>query len=71
MAFIAHGDDKGKLCVIVDVVDQNRVICCGLFSFLTLKMPRKPASENVCFCRLLNILKFSNLFLHTGKQCGL
>ena len=39
---------------------------------LTLKMPRKPASENfVCSCRLLNILaNFSNLFLHTGKQCG-
>ena len=31
---------------------------------LTLKTPRKPASENVtCFCRLLNILaNFSNLF---------
>ena len=39
---------------------------------LTLKTPRKPASENVvCLCRLLNILaNFSNLFLHTGKQCG-
>ena len=39
---------------------------------LTLKMPRKPASENVvCSCRLLNILaNFSSLFLHTGKQCG-
>ena len=39
---------------------------------LTLTMPRKPASENVvCLCRLLNILaNFSNLFLHTGKQCG-
>ena len=34
---------------------------------LTLKAPRKTASENVvCLCRLLN----SNLFLHTGKQCG-
>ena len=35
-------------------------------------MPRKLASENVvCLCRLLNILaNFSNLFLHTGKQCG-
>ena len=42
--------------------------CCGL----TLKMPRKPASENVvCLCCLLNILaNFSNLFLHTGKQYG-
>ena len=40
--------------------------------FLTLKMPRKPASENVIrLCCLLNILaNFSNLFLHTGKQCG-
>ena len=39
---------------------------------LTLKTPRKSASENViCLCRLLNILaNFSNLFLHTGKQCG-
>ena len=39
---------------------------------LTLRMPRKPASENViCLCCLLNILaNFSNLFLHTGKQCG-
>ena len=39
---------------------------------LTLKAPRKPASENVlCLCHLLNILaNFSNLFLHTGKQCG-
>ena len=44
-----------------------------LLSALTLKMPRKPASKNVvCLCRLLNILaNFSNLFLHTGKKCGL
>ena len=37
---------------------------------LTLKMPRKPASENVvCLGRLLNSLaNFSNLFLHTGKH---
>ena len=42
------------------------------FSLLTLKAPRKTASENVvCLCRLLNTLAdFSNLFLHTGKQCG-
>ena len=39
---------------------------------LTLRVPRKPASENVvCLCRLLNIpANFSNLILHTGKQCG-
>ena len=41
-------------------------------NILTLKMPRKPASENVvCLCCLLNILaNFPNLFLNTGKQCG-
>ena len=39
---------------------------------LTLKLPRKPASENaVCLCRLLNILaNCLNLFLPTSKQCG-
>ena len=52
--------EPGGLVVIV--TDQS----------LTLKLPRKPASENVVWqCRLLNILaNFSNLFLHTGKQCG-
>lgn len=25
VAFIAFGPDEGKLCVIVDVIDQNRV----------------------------------------------
>ena len=40
------------------------------FEPLTLKMPRKPASDNaVCLCLLLNMLaNFSNRFLHTGKQ---
>jgi large subunit ribosomal protein L14e len=33
VAYIAHGDDKGKLCVIVDVIDQNRV--CLPFFFNT------------------------------------
>ena len=44
----------------------------GRRAILTLKAPRQTASENVvCLCRLLNILAdFSNLFLHTGKQCG-
>ena len=46
-----------------------RVLCNPKDVF---KMLRKPASENVvCLCCLLNILaNFSNLFLHTGKQCG-
>ena len=39
---------------------------------LILKTPRKPASENVCSCHLLNILaNFSNLFLHTEEQSDL
>ena len=46
--------------------------CDKLLFSLTLKTPRKPASENViCLCHLLNILaNFSNLFLYTSKQCG-
>ena len=44
---------------------------CCILRVLTLKMPRKPVSENVvCLC-LLNILaNFSNLFFHKDKQCG-
>ena len=52
---------------------REMISSCGIKVFsLTLKMPRKLASENVfCSCRLLNILaNFSNLFLHTGKQSG-
>ncbi|KAL8618072.1 60S ribosomal protein L14 [Nucella lapillus] len=29
VAYIAHGNDKGKLCVIVDVIDQNRALVDG------------------------------------------
>ena len=38
-------------------------------NLLTLKTPRKPASENiVCLCCLLNVLaNFSDLFLHAGR----
>ena len=52
--------------------ESSTVINVQAIAVLTRKMPRKPASENVvCLCRLLNILaNFSNLFLHTGKQCG-
>ena len=41
-------------------------------SIVSVKIARKPASENVvCLCRLLNILaNFLDLFLRTGKQCG-
>ena len=37
------------------------VVSPTVFRGLTLKAPRKTASENV---------DFSNLFLHKGKQCG-
>lgn len=33
VAYIAYGEDKGKLCVIVDVIDQNRV-WLQLFNYL-------------------------------------
>ncbi|KAK3608028.1 hypothetical protein CHS0354_031014 [Potamilus streckersoni] len=29
VAYIAYGPDKGKLCVIVDVIDQNRALIDG------------------------------------------
>ncbi|CAG5133791.1 unnamed protein product [Candidula unifasciata] len=29
VAYIAHGDDKGKLVAIVDVIDQNRALVDG------------------------------------------
>ena len=43
---------------------MKRPKCAALKVVLTLKTPRKPASENViCLCRLLNILaNFPNLF---------
>ena len=42
----------------------NDVWGCAIITSLTLKAPRKTASENVdCLCRLLNILaNFSKLF---------
>ena len=66
----------GISCVLLSLkVKKMRMLSAanlhGLVN-LALKTPRKPASENVvCLCRLLNIhANFSNLFLHTGKQCG-
>ena len=59
---------KGFYCIYLLLLHQT--ICCSTqWNRLTPKMPRKSASENVCLCRLLNILaNLSNLFLHTGKQ---
>ena len=64
-----------RTCLPTKDSDQPLRPCSLINAFaghLTLKAPRKTASENVvCLCRLLNILaNFSNLFLHTGKQCG-
>ena len=53
--------------------DRSYELQCavGFSGKLTLKMPRKPASENgVCLCLLIILANFSNLFLQTGKQCG-
>ena len=49
---------------------EIKVMFHGSKTSLTLKTPRKPASENVvCLCRLLNILaNFSNLFFHIGNS---
>merc|ERR1712066_644570 len=37
VAFIAHGDDKGKLAVIIDVIDQNRALIDGPCSGVSRK----------------------------------
>ena len=64
---------EGYICSFQSVIDAVLFFALSFhFSgiLLTLKMPRRPASENVvCLCRLLNILgNFSNLFLlQTGS----
>ena len=49
---------------------QDMYCCKNNQNILTLKMPGKPASENVvCLCCLLNILaNFSNLFFFAYRQ---
>merc|ERR1712121_573723 len=37
VAYVAHGDDKGKLVVIVDVIDQNRALVDGPCSGVSRK----------------------------------
>ncbi|KAJ8303555.1 hypothetical protein KUTeg_019951 [Tegillarca granosa] len=37
VAFIAYGPDKGKLCTIVDVIDQNRALIDGPCSGVSRK----------------------------------
>merc|ERR1711993_56892 len=37
VAYIAHGDDKGKLAVIIDVIDQNRALIDGPCSGVSRK----------------------------------
>jgi len=36
---INYGPDYGKLCVIIDVIDQNRVICHHLYFVALLIEP--------------------------------
>ena len=66
---LSYAQDDLKLSILRLLEDAFSL---GAAQIITLKMPRKPASENgVCLYRLLNILaNFSNLFLHTCKQCG-
>merc|ERR1719239_39905 len=37
VAYVVHGDDKGKLAVIIDVIDQNRALVDGPCSGLSRK----------------------------------
>ena len=67
-----HYWHQGNTCKLCSFWNWKKThILQNFCNLLTLKMSRKPASEDVvCLCHLLNILEnFSNLFLHTGKQC--
>merc|ERR1719454_834219 len=41
VAFVNYGDDFGKMLVIVDIVDMNRVLVDGLGHFPRVIMPLK------------------------------
>ncbi|XP_064611234.1 large ribosomal subunit protein eL14-like [Liolophura sinensis] len=58
VAFIAFGPDEGKLCVIVDVIDQNRALVDGPCSGVGRK------SMNF---KALNLTKFKIPILHSAR----
>ena len=75
----SHIQQKGKILAICKMhkpvwlfIDLICHMCCVKLESLSAKYAEHPLTKNVvCLCRLLNILAdFSNLFLHTGKQCG-
>ncbi|XP_060585582.1 large ribosomal subunit protein eL14-like [Ruditapes philippinarum] len=49
VAYIGYGDDKGKLCVIVDVIDQNRVLVEGPCSNVARKQMNLKALQLTTF----------------------
>merc|ERR1711872_424007 len=57
VAFIAHGKDAGKLCVILDVVDQSRVLVDG---------PCSGVLRQAVDLKRLHLTKFKLKLIHTS-----
>ena len=72
VSLVKNGDNTNKCIVLLKAPYSSKIDILLSKNGSALKMPRKPASENVvCLCRLLNILaNVSNIFLHTCTQCG-
>jgi hypothetical protein len=75
VAMINYGEDYGKLCVIMDVLDHNRVSC--ELRFLSTRGgggdpgrrcdPGRPAADIVRQCGGMGSCRLSGL----GRTCGL
>jgi len=59
IAYIAFGRDAGKICVIVDVIDQNRALIDGPLS----RVRRQP-----CSFKRLHLTKFRINFQHSSSE---
>ncbi|XP_070574222.1 large ribosomal subunit protein eL14-like [Ptychodera flava] len=57
VAFIGHGKDAGKLCVIIDVVDQSRVLVDG---------PCSNVRRQAVNLKRLHLTKFKLNIAHTS-----
>jgi len=59
VAYIAHGKHKGKLCAIVDVIDQNRALIDG---------PCTGVTRQAYLLKRLHLTRFRIRFPHTSKS---
>jgi len=59
VAYIAHGKHKGKLCTIVDVIDQNRALIDG---------PCTNVTRQAYLLKRLHLTRFRLRFPHTARS---